>query len=93
MAKVQVKQKPQVRRELAKKRAFVPEIELPQRENYIIMLIGVAVIILGYIVMINGDDVSPLSITIAPIILIIGYCVVIPFGLIYRRKATTEQGE
>ncbi|MAT38943.1 MAG: hypothetical protein CL946_04995 [Ectothiorhodospiraceae bacterium] len=80
----------QPRRKTRKTQQAVAPAELPQRMNYIIMLSGVAVIIFGYILMSMGDATSALSVTIAPIILIIGYCIVIPFGILYRPKPQDE---
>lgn len=77
-------------RKQTKKKGFIAELELPQRANYIILIAGVAIIILGYIVMSAGDAVSPLSVTVAPIILVIGYCIVVPLGIIYRKKRASE---
>ncbi len=74
-----------------KRKAFISELELPQRINYIIMLGGVLVVLLGYIVMSMGDDISPLSVTVAPIILAVGYCVIIPLGILYRRRSKTSE--
>jgi|WetSurMetagenome_2_1015567.scaffolds.fasta_scaffold993826_1 hypothetical protein len=91
MVKNQPKVKASVRSVVARKKTFIPELELPQRDNYIILGIGVAVIILGYIVMSMGDAVSPLSITIAPIILFIGYCVIVPLGIVFRKKSTVGE--
>jgi hypothetical protein len=73
-------------RKQVKKRAFMPEAELPQTTNYVILIAGVIAIIIGYVVMSFGDDVSPLSVDIAPVILVIGYCVIVPLGIIYRKK-------
>ena len=87
MAKIQAQRKQQ-----QKKKSFATEAELPQRENYIILLIGVAVIVFGYAVMASGDAVSPSAVTIAPIILVIGYCIIIPFGIIYKKKKASPQG-
>ncbi|MEO0232304.1 MAG: DUF3098 domain-containing protein [candidate division WOR-3 bacterium] len=51
-----------------------------KKENYIIMGIGLAFIILGYIFLAIGD------ITISPILLTLGFCVIIPIGIIYKKK-------
>lgn len=80
MAKVQRKRKGGTRA------LDVPEAELPQRINYMILAIGVIVVIIGFFVMAAGDDISPLSVTVAPIILFIGFCVIIPVGIIYKPK-------
>lgn len=51
-----------------------------KKENYIIIGIGLIFIILGYIFLAIGD------ITISPILLTLGFCVIIPIGIIYKRK-------
>jgi hypothetical protein len=54
--------------------------------NYIIFLIGILFIVAGYIIMATGTVNSFQSLTLAPIMLFIGYVVVIPVALIYRPK-------
>ena len=54
--------------------------------NYQLFGIGLAVIILGYIVMASGATESVQSIRIAPIILIIGYCILIPASILIKPK-------
>ena len=48
--------------------------------NYLIFGIGILVIIVGYITLAAG------SITLAPILLVLGYCVLIPISIIVRGK-------
>ena len=55
--------------------------------NYFSFGVGLALIIIGYIVMANGEVNSNQSLTIAPILLFLGYIVMIPFALIYREKS------
>ena len=47
------------------------------RINYQLFCVGILVIILGYILMATGKTESIQSIKIAPIILTIGYCIII----------------
>jgi len=54
--------------------------------NYIIFAIGIAVIIAGYFCMATGETYSVRSLTVAPIILLIGYLVIIPLAILYRKK-------
>ena len=54
--------------------------------NYIMVLIGVGVIAIGYLFMLEGTVDGAMPIVIAPLLLIIGYCVIIPFALLYRQK-------
>jgi hypothetical protein len=46
------------------------------KKNYTLFAIGLAVIVLGYITLGYG------SITLAPILLVLGYCVLIPIAII-----------
>ena len=88
MAKVQRKRKG------AGRALDVPEAELPQRINYLILALGVAVVFIGFAVMAAGDAVSSLSVTIAPVILFIGFCIIIPIGIIYKQpKQQTDGGK
>lgn len=62
------------------------------KKNYIIIGAGLAVIIIGYLLMATGITNepavpdgkwnNPFAVTIAPIILLIGYVVIIPFGIL-----------
>ena len=54
--------------------------------NYALFGIGLALIILGYIVMASGEVTSFQSLTVAPIILFVGYIIFLPAALIYRDK-------
>ena len=54
--------------------------------NYIIFIIGIALIGIGYVIMATGSVNSFQSLTLAPILLFLGYVVAIPFALIYRAK-------
>lgn len=55
-------------------------------ENYYLFFAGLATIMVGYICMASGPVYGFLSLTISPIILCIGYLVLIPLALIYRKK-------
>jgi len=50
------------------------------RANYIFFAIGIITVIIGFIVLKMG------SITLAPILLVLGYCVIIPIAIMYRDK-------
>jgi len=56
------------------------------KTNYLLLFSGVLFIILGYIVMAYGEVNSFQSLTLAPIILFIGYIILIPSALIYRGR-------
>ncbi len=56
------------------------------RENYLILLAGLIVIILGYLALSEKTVEGFLPLTAAPILLVLGYCVNIPVGIMYRKK-------
>ena len=55
--------------------------------NYILFGIGLALIIVGYLIMAAGEVNSFQSLTLAPIMLFIGYIIFLPAALIYREKS------
>jgi membrane protein CcdC involved in cytochrome C biogenesis len=57
-----------------------------ERENYIIIGIGLLVIMFGYIALSGNTVEGFVPLTLAPILLILGYCVIIPIGILYRNK-------
>ena len=57
-----------------------------ERENFIILGIGLLVIVFGYVAL-AGNNVEGFSqLTLAPILLVLGYCVIIPIGIMYKKK-------
>jgi len=54
--------------------------------NYLLFGIGILVIVIGYVVMITGETTSFQSVKLAPFILVIGYCVIVPLAIWYRPK-------
>ena len=56
------------------------------KENYIIFGTGIITIILGYIIMATGDTYSFQSLSVAPVLLFIGYLILIPIALLYQKE-------
>ena len=54
------------------------------KKNYLLFGIGIIVIILGYIIMATGDVNSFQSVKLAPVLLFIGYLVIIPLSIFYK---------
>ena len=50
--------------------------------NYVIFLVGLTSILIGYLIMATGDVYSFQSLTFAPVLLFLGYIVLIPLSLI-----------
>jgi hypothetical protein len=62
-----------------------------ERINYYIIGAGVLLIVLGYIAL-SGNQVEGLMpLYVAPILLVVGYCIVIPIGIMYRKKERKEE--
>jgi hypothetical protein len=56
------------------------------RVNYYLMAIGLAFIVIGYIALASG------SITLAPILLVLGYCVILPTAILIKDRWTNKTG-
>jgi uncharacterized membrane protein HdeD (DUF308 family) len=64
------------------------EEKIFDRRNWLILAAGLIVIIIGFIALAAG------SITLAPILLVLGYCVLIPVGIMIgkQKKGETQGG-
>ncbi len=86
------KQKKQAQKpkQVKKKTHFLPF----DNTNYRLFGIGIATIIIGYFFMNIGPVDSFWSLTLAPVVLVIGYLVIIPLAILYnnKKKPQTEQG-
>lgn len=52
-----------------------------------VLISGIALVVLGYILLAQGPIDNPLSLSFAPFLLVGGYCVIIPVALILKDKA------
>ena len=55
------------------------------KKNYILFAIALVVIVVGFITLGQG------SMTIAPILLVLGYCVMIPWAILSKGKREPEE--
>lgn len=60
--------------------------------NYKIIGLGLVVIIAGYFALSTSPWDNPIALNVSPILLVLGYCVIIPFGIIYKKKKTDSPG-
>ncbi|MDH4069517.1 MAG: hypothetical protein OEV30_03755 [Ignavibacteria bacterium] len=56
------------------------------RENFVIIGLGLVVILAGYLALLEGSVEGFLPLVVAPILLVLGYCVIIPLGILYRKN-------
>ena len=61
------------------------------KRNGIVLLIGLLVIAIGYFCMARPPVDGFLSLTLAPILLVIGYCVLIPTALLLKRDGEAAE--
>ena len=57
------------------------------RKNWIIFALGIAVILLGYVLLSIPPADGFLSLTLAPILLVAGYCILIPMTILTKAGA------
>ena len=69
------------------KRKSLRDEHLPlTRQNFTIIGIGIIVIIAGYLAMLEGSVEGFMPLVVAPILLVIGYCIIIPLGILYKKS-------
>ena len=56
------------------------------KTNYAIFGVGIIVIIIGYLIISLNEVNSVASTKIGPLMLFVGYCVIIPISIIYSKK-------
>jgi len=62
------------------------------RQHYIYLAAGVGVIILGFVLLSTGLNQwdNPLAVSVAPVVLVLGYCVAIPFAIMWTGRAKSD---
>jgi hypothetical protein len=58
--------------------------------NYQILGAGILCIILGYIALAQEPWDGTMPLVVAPILLVIGYCVMIPVGILFRKRTSSD---
>lgn len=61
------------------------------KNNYIIFFVGFAVLLLGNVLMSQGPWDNPVSLTVAPLVMLIAYLVIFPVAILYSRKKETNE--
>ena len=56
------------------------------RSNYMLFGFSLFFILIGYLVMYTGETDSVQSTKVSPVILTIGYCILIPISILYKSK-------
>ena len=61
-----------------------------EKTNYLLFGLGILIIIVGFYFMSLGEWNSTPSMVISPILLFIGFVIVIPASIFYRKKSDTQ---
>ncbi len=57
------------------------------KSNYVLFVVSAAVLVIGYLALAQGPVDGFLSLSLAPVLLVIGYCVLIPVAIMYSSKS------
>ncbi len=60
------------------------------KKNYQFLILGIIVIIVGFYVMSMGEWDSFTSLVVSPILLVVGYVLIFPLSIFYRKKDGKE---
>lgn len=64
-----------------------------EKKNYLLLILGLAVTIIGFYFMTIGPWDSFSSLVISPIILFIAYVIIFPLSIFLRKKSEKEQAQ
>lgn len=64
-----------------------------EKTNYLLFGLGLALIIIGFYFMGQGEWDSSSSLVISPILLFLGFVVVMPASIFYRKKSASSNTE
>ena len=56
------------------------------KKNFILIAIGILLLVIGFFCLQQGPADNPVSLTVAPLILVLAYVVVIPLGILFGGK-------
>ena len=74
---------------IVKRPAAVPGLPFGKKNLYVLG-IGLAVLVIGYILMAQPPVNGFMSRTLAPIVVVVAYAIIIPYAILYGRKKPQE---
>lgn len=66
---------------------------MEHKKNILLVALGVLLLVIGFFCLAQGPAENPLSLTVAPIILMIAYLIVIPVGILCGGKNQKSKGD
>ena len=61
------------------------------KKNIILIAIGVLLLVIGFLCLATGHADNPVSLTVAHLILVVAFMVVIPLGILFTGKKQDKQ--
>jgi hypothetical protein len=59
---------------------------MDNKKNILIVAVGVLLLVAGFFCLAQGPAENPVSLTVAPLILVFAYLVVVPLGILWGSK-------
>ncbi len=63
------------------------------KKNILLVSLGILLLVIGFFCLAQGPAENPLSLTIAPVVLMIAYLIVIPIGILWGGKDQKTKGD
>ena len=60
------------------------------KKNILIVAFGVVLVVMGFFCLAQGPAENPVSLTVAPLILVFAYLVVVPVGILWGSRKKNE---
>lgn len=64
-----------------------------EKENFMIIGLGIVVLVVGYFLMSQNSVDGFVPTVLSPILLVLGYCFIIPYGILKKSKSETAPAE
>ncbi len=66
-------------------------VTMQNKKNLLLVGLGILLLVIGFFCLAQGPAENPVSLTVAPIVLVIAYLVVIPVGILWGGKKQDKQ--
>ena len=60
------------------------------KNNYLLLGAGLLALIIGFVLMGQGNWDNPISLTVSPLILLLAYLVIFPLAILYKKKKNNQ---
>jgi ATP/ADP translocase len=57
------------------------------KNNYLLLITGLVLLTVGFVLMAQGPWDNPVSLTIAPLVILVAYLVIFPLAIFYKNKS------